>query len=242
MDGSIMISIPKLIHFIWLGDHPMHPLMTEWVATWERLHPGWEICLWGNRDGFRSEQNLLWCKFKAMNGHRLLRLKECHLDLVTRACHLSQRSNIWRYQIVQTYGGLYVDTDVEPILPIDTLLDGKSAFAATYLHEPGHHACSFFGAVPGHPWTRALVDRLPEQDPTVSLSMGSAYFSKITNEHPDIASLPVIAVLHDHNPWMQPAGVVPDVSSARRSFNPETYAIHHWSSNWFPKGFEPLAK
>jgi hypothetical protein len=160
--------------------------------------------------------------------------------LLDRACHLSQRSNIWRYEIVQEYGGLYVDTDIEPVRPIDDLVAESSQFTVSYLREPDHYACSFFGAVPRHAWLDDLVERLPAQDPTISLSMGSAYFTKVTRDHLDVSILPGISVVHDHNPWTQPAGVVPGVDDARRSSNPATYAVHHWSSNWFPKGFEKL--
>lgn len=251
-----MVQIPKIMHFIWLGRSPLHPLMVEWLGEWRSLNPTWMVLLWQDLPTSSGVYSvLLGHELPASRGvysvdlslqepievrSRILRSE--HGDLIVRACHLSQRSNIWRYEIVRKLGGLYIDTDVEPIRPIDELVDGKQAFAASYLRESGHYTCSFFGAVPQHPWVCHLVAGLSERDPSISLSMGSAYFSEKTALHPEVEILPGIAVLNDHNPWFQPPGLVPQAKADRRSANPDTYAIHHWSSNWYRKGFEPLGQ
>ena len=33
--------VPKVIHYIWLGSKPMHPLMVAWRKKWAELHPTW---------------------------------------------------------------------------------------------------------------------------------------------------------------------------------------------------------
>ena len=38
--------IPKLFHFIWVGDDGKRP--DNCIRTWIDRHPGWEFRLWGN--------------------------------------------------------------------------------------------------------------------------------------------------------------------------------------------------
>lgn len=230
------VKIPKLIHFIWLGGHLMLPLMFEWVCRWASLNPQWSVSVWCDLTGKKKLTRLELSK-KSLNKVVPDGWVSQYPHLLSRCCHLSQRSNIWRYELIREYGGLYVDTDVEPVRPIDELLANRSAFTACHLKDPGRYACAFFGAVPGHPWTSELVNRLPEQDPSVSLSMGEAYFTRITRNHPSVEVLPGLGVVNDFNPWMQQ-----DLShtNPKRIVDPATFAIHQWSSKWYSKGFEPL--
>jgi mannosyltransferase OCH1-like enzyme len=40
--------IPKLIHFIWVGDESKQP--TNCMDTWRALNPDYEFLVWGNDD------------------------------------------------------------------------------------------------------------------------------------------------------------------------------------------------
>jgi mannosyltransferase OCH1-like enzyme len=223
------MKVPKLFHFVWLGEHDMHPLLQKWVAGWGSLHPDWVVRVWRDGTGLRH----------LVSGDLVLESR--YPALLDAACHLSQRSNIWRYEIVLKYGGVYVDTDTAPILNIVPLVSDKAAFSSCYLKDQAQYGCSFFGAVKQHPWTRDLVENLESADPAVSGSMGVQYFTTITKRHPEVAILPAMAVLHDYNPWFILPGNLPNEEHIRSRLGPDTYAVHHWSSLWFPKGFEKIS-
>jgi len=217
----------------------MHERMSEWRRRWQELHPTWSHVLWTDPTGSHHVEG------KCRGGTYVLTAPPPYRDLLGRACHLSQRSNIWRYLITSRYGGLYVDTDVEPFKPVDDLVRGFSAFAARrrlLTNNPRIVECAFFGAVPNHPWLRQVVEELPNRDPSVPLSMGVDYFTLVTEQHPEVATLPEDLVLFQLDDWCgaRSKAVVPDARDAQSFGTPTAFAKHHWSSTWFPESFRRI--
>jgi mannosyltransferase OCH1-like enzyme len=210
--------IPKIFHQIWLGPQPIHPQMQEWIVRWRELHPNWAHKLWRDvsptiieADGEKIESR--WS------------------DLLQRACHFSQRSNIWRYELVLQQGGVYLDTDMEPRANIDSAIEGYDAFAAS--HWPtGAASCAFFGARAGHDWILDMVQSLNTRDPTKSLSMGNYFFQEVQRRH--AAAVPCmprdVFLFYPHRSF----AIHDQIATAN------TLAIHRWSCFWSPTGYTPL--
>lgn len=220
-----MILVPRIIHYVWLGEKPMPPLMCQWREKWKTLHPSWQIKIWSEAPG-RIE--LLTCKYET--------LASKHPALLQRCCHLSQRSNIWRYELIARFGGLYLDTDFEPIKNIEDLIDSKEAFAgkSTVTYPEGtkiEAACSLFGCIAHHPWTMDLVEHIGTRDPTLSRSLGFSYFHEITSRHPEVALFEPDVFYSQR--WEQPGHY-------KSPLPKDAHAVHRWSSKWFPDGFKPL--
>jgi inositol phosphorylceramide mannosyltransferase catalytic subunit len=218
------ILIPKTIHYIWLGGKPMHPLMVQWRQEWESLHPGWEVKIWSETPG-RPASLTSW--------HETL--DSSFPELLRDSCHLSQKSNIWRYELLHRLGGLYLDTDFEPLKCIEPLIVGLKAFAGKchVANSPNMTiGCGgMFGCVSRDPWTKDLIENMPSRDPGISMSLGASYFNEITSRHPEVHLFE------------------PDVFYSQRCEQPghykspiptAAYAVHRWSSKWFPDGFKPL--
>lgn len=229
------VLVPKIVHFIWLGNRPMHPFMETWLATWRSLNPDWHIIVWRDLTGLVSVTP------DHGNGEIGPAVQSRYPGLLEKACHMSQRSNIWRYELLERWGGVYADTDVEPYKPIDGLVDGLTAFCCVRPDKTDHFECAFIGAVPHHPWTVELCSRLVERDPTVSLSMGTSYFTMVTtSNHLNNG----VVVLPDHlvsfeypNPWM--LNITPPNKQPAKV---GSYLRHHWSSFWFATGYESVIK
>jgi mannosyltransferase OCH1-like enzyme len=209
------VDIPHVFHQIWLGGLVMPPKLAAWTADWRRLHPKWELRLWHECGDGRI----------AANGFEQV---SQYPELLARACHLSQRSDIWRYELINRFGGVYLDTDMEPLRPIDDLLIGVQTFASLMIAHRDKKTqvclgCSVFGAVPNHPWTNGLVARMSEEDPTIHGSLSSHYFAKVTADYPEVTRF------------------VPGVLSATNR-TVGGYAIHHWSSRWWQNSFKRLNK
>jgi hypothetical protein len=92
--------IPKVIHQIWLGG-PMPKNYQYYSKTWKQYHPDWEVKLW-------TEEDLLKEKFSVE-------------DLYWQAESYQERADIMRYAILNRYGGVYVDTDIECLANYDEL-------------------------------------------------------------------------------------------------------------------------
>ena len=94
--------IPKKIHYCWFGRNPKPKLAQRCLASWRKFCPDYEIIEW-NEDNFDIN----------MNGY-------------TRMCYEQKKyaflSDYVRLLVVAQQGGVYFDTDVELLKPIDDLL------------------------------------------------------------------------------------------------------------------------
>jgi mannosyltransferase OCH1-like enzyme len=208
------MKIPRIFHQIWLGNEPMPSKLSAWGKAWKSMHKNWEIWLWKRHTDKEIESNGV-------------RFTVRHPEMLERACHLSQMSNILRYELLEHFGGVYLDTDMEPIRTIESLLSDISAFAPNmHTFRDGHVrlrlGCAIFGVVPGHPWARDLVAKLSTINPSVHGSLGSKYFAQVTGDHPEVMTFE------------------PHVFYATDRTNKESYAIHHFSSKWWPGSFKLL--
>ena len=101
--------IPKKIHYCWFGGNPKPKLAEKCIASWKKYCPGWEIIEW-NESNFDVDQN----------GY-------------TRMCIAGKKyaflSDYVRLKVVAEHGGVYFDTDVELLRPIDELLENEAFFS-----------------------------------------------------------------------------------------------------------------
>jgi len=93
--------IPLKIHQIWIGPKPLPEKFKWMVKTWKDKHPSWEYKLWVNED--------------------LKKFKLTNRAAFDKAKNWGAKSDILRYEIVNRYGGVYVDIDFECIKPLDQL-------------------------------------------------------------------------------------------------------------------------
>ena len=95
--------IPRTIHYCWFGGKPLTPLARKCIDSWRRFLPTFEIRQW-DEDSFD------------VNAHPYTR------DAY-RAGKYAFVSDYARFKILYGQGGLYFDTDVEVIRPMDDILE-----------------------------------------------------------------------------------------------------------------------
>lgn len=97
--------IPKIIHYCWFGRNPYPEKVQKCIESWKQTLFGYEFMLW-NEDNFDIES----------------------IDFVSDA-YKSKRyafvSDYVRVYALQTYGGIYLDTDIEVIKTFDDLLNNN---------------------------------------------------------------------------------------------------------------------
>lgn len=96
------IRIPKVIHYCWFGRAKIPAQYREWMESWKKYCPDYEIIEW-NEDNYDIHKN---------------RYIEQAYDLKKWAFV----SDYARIDIINKYGGVYLDTDVELLKNIDVLL------------------------------------------------------------------------------------------------------------------------
>ncbi len=94
--------IPKIIHYCWFGRNPLPPEAEKCIASWRKYLPDYEIKEW-NEDNF--DVNIIPYTAEAYE--------------VGKYAFVSDYARFW---ILYKYGGVYFDTDVEVIRPMDDIL------------------------------------------------------------------------------------------------------------------------
>lgn len=235
MDESL--TIPKIVHHVWLGDAFMHPLMVKWRLDWKRLNPDWEHLLW-LEEVVGNNKVVLKAQSDGGSSRYTIDLHDEYRDLLGRSLHLSQQSNVWRYAVVDAFGGVYSDTDVEPILPLGTTFDHVPA-AVSIGRGTDVFECGLFASEPGSPFTKDLFESLLLRDPTVHGSMGPKHLTEVARRHSEVVVLPETEFLFEYpNPWLEGLWKAGIVVEKKRDVPPETKVVHHCSSTWFPESFK----
>ena len=101
-DKKYILMIPKIIHYCWFGRNPLPQMALDCISSWRRLLPDYEIKEW-NEDNFDVYM----------------------IPYVEEAYRLKKYafvSDFARFWILYNYGGLYFDTDVELLKPIDDII------------------------------------------------------------------------------------------------------------------------
>lgn len=115
--------IPKIIHYCWFGGKPLPKLAQKCINSWKKYCPEYEIIEW-NEENFDLNYN----------------------DYVKEAYQAKKWafvSDVARLYALVNYGGIYMDTDVEIIKPIDDLLEYEalSGFESDTQIPTGLMAC-----------------------------------------------------------------------------------------------------
>jgi len=132
--------IPKLIHFIWVGDETKCP--TNCMDTWRAFHPDWDFQLWGN-----AELNgLPWVNRRHMT------------EMYGR--ELNGVADMMRWEILHANGGIVVDADSVCLRPLDDHLLECEAFACweNEIVRPGLIAAGYFGCEAGNPFVKQIIE------------------------------------------------------------------------------------
>lgn len=94
--------IPKIIHYCWFGRNPLPELARKCIDSWKKYLPDYEIKEW-NEDNF--DVNIIPYTAEAYAQKKY--------------AFVSDYARFW---ILHKYGGIYFDTDVEVIRPIDDII------------------------------------------------------------------------------------------------------------------------
>lgn len=95
--------IPKIIHYCWFGKGEKSRLILDCIESWKKYCPDFEIIEW-NEDNFDIGNS---CRY----------VKEAY-----DAKKWAFVSDYVRYYVLEEYGGIYMDTDVELLKPIDRFM------------------------------------------------------------------------------------------------------------------------
>jgi hypothetical protein len=206
----------RKIHYCWFGSRRPAGVAAN-VEAWKRLNPGFEFCQW-------NEDNTDVSAFDF--GRRALKLKRWGFV-----------SDIVRLQKLHAEGGVYMDTDVELIRPLETLAGEGDHLVLGYIYN-----CALGTAVlyspPGHP----LVKKLLEEYHCIRDGAWPVNNTVIT----DYFINHVPGYLLNGRRWksgVSKISIYPKEFFEQPAFPRERgLSIHHCSGSWMPKNAETAFK
>lgn len=108
--------IPHTIHYCWFGKSPLPTSAKKYIKSWEKHFPDFEIKEW-NEDNF-----------------------DVNIIQYTKDAYAAKKyafvSDYARFWILYHHGGIYFDTDVEAIRPMDDIIE-KGPFMGFELDNVG---------------------------------------------------------------------------------------------------------
>ncbi|WP_092715145.1 glycosyltransferase family 32 protein [Janthinobacterium sp. OK676] len=124
--------IPRVIHYCWFGEGEMSVLHRRCIESWQKYCPEYELMLWNEKN---SDIHNEYCK------EAIIQKKWAFV------------SDWVRFDVLAKYGGIYLDTDLELIRSLDSLLELKGCLMAreTSLDLGGGYGTGFLACEAENP-------------------------------------------------------------------------------------------
>ena len=211
-------QIPQKIHQVWLGGVLPHRyrLLSE---SWKKHNPTWEYKLWGDSDvesfGLKNR------------------------ELFYNAKNMGQRSDIFRYEILNSHGGIYVDTDFECLKSFDDLMYLDFFTGISYDTKMVLYI-GLIATVPGHPVIQRCIESLGSYVGhnafDVMEATGPYHFTRCFYETVNKETKGVVAFPMDF--FYPLPNYMRDTKKPYDWIKPCSYAIHHWAVTWMKKNVQ----
>lgn len=208
--------IPKRFIRIGWDNKPMPPIFERWWREFQAMHPTWEFVTLHDADALQ----MMPTEF---------------VDMWRNCSCYAARSDIMRYVAVWKLGGIYVDTDVMPIKPMDVLLNDSKPFAAK--RSSTSFESAVFGSPAFHPAMADLLKAFPAwyhkyQGRAASVQTGPAFFSSVMFGRSDVRHLPA-KTFYPYNGFMAPKREQKiSIFLDKKNFPPEMLCAHFSNNRW----------
>ena len=217
--------IPKKIHYCWFGGNPLNEMGQKCLASWKKFFPDYEIIEWNE-----SNFDIYCCDY----------VREAY-----EAKKWAFVSDYARFKILYENGGIYFDTDVELIKPIDEIVS-RGPFMGIESNSFRLHSLNLIwtGVNPGlgigaPQHFEMYADFLKEyherhfrnEDGTLNLKTIVEYTSEYLYAHglKNENEIQLIKGVYIYpKEYFNPC----DMSTWEIHIVPETVSIHHYAGSW----------
>ena len=208
--------IPKVIHYCWFGKKPLPELAIKCIQSWKKFLPDYEIKEW-NESNFNV--NIIPYTQEAYQAGRY--------------AFVSDYARFW---ILYKYGGIYFDTDVQMIKPMEEIIN-KGPFMGCENDSILSVAPGLgLGVNPQNPLYKEILDSYTQlhfllEDGSYNQTTVVTYITEILVKHGLQISTHI----------QQCAGIYiypkeyfcpKDFLTSKITITPNTVTIHHYDGTW----------
>ena len=208
--------IPKKIHYCWFGGKPLPELAEKCIASWQKYCPDYEIIRW-DESNFDITSN-------------------SYVHEAYNAKKFAFVTDYVRLYVLYQYGGIYMDTDVEVLKPLDRFLH-HPAFSG--FESPDKVPTGIMASEQGGKW---IEQNLHYYD--------SRHFINKKGEYDFTTNVMTITknLLHDgfelNNKFQEHKNIVAMYPceffcpkshiTMKITLTQNSYTIHHFAGSWLP--------
>lgn len=205
--------IPKIIHYCWFGGKEIPEQLKKYMASWKKYCPDYELKLW-NEENFDINSN----------------------QYVREAYENKKYAFVTDYVrlfALYNYGGIYMDTDVEILKPLDGFVQNKAFFG---FESKDYIQTALIGSEPSHPIIKEFLDYYSnrhfinnsgECDTTTNVKI----ITKILKQH-DLKLNNEIQNICDAVFYPSDYFCPIDWKTKKKNVTKNTYAIHWFEGSW----------
>lgn len=215
--------IPKVIHYCWFGGKPLPPLAERCIASWKKYLPNYEIKRW---DESNFDVNIIPYTAEAYEAKKY--------------AFVSDYARFW---ILYNYGGIYFDTDVEVIKPLDAIISAGPFMGCERPYKADSTPDKLWvnpglglGSIPGLSLYKELLDFYAElnfmnQNGTLNTTTVVTYTTEMLCRH-GLQNTPEIQNVEGVNIYPVDYFCPIDTETWKMKATKRTVSIHHYSSSW----------
>ena len=210
------MSIPRKIHYVWIGDQPLPSKDQFYIEGWKKLNPDFKIIRWSEKDVDTS-------KYPIINS-------------AIQQKRYALASDVLRMIIIYQEGGIYLDTDIELLKSLEPLLkyDAFAGWEAKYWFTT-----AIFGARKHSSWMEKILKRYESVNPNERITTNT--FLK-TVHSPSVYAEDIYNIKLNGETQIcdddQFAVFAPEYfcpkhyMTGEENITKNTIALHHYASTW----------
>jgi hypothetical protein len=208
--------IPRIIHSCWFGRGDKPGKIVKCMRSWPKHLDGYMFIEW-NEDNFDIRSNP-------------------YVQQAYEARKYAFVSDYVRLYALYHHGGIYMDTDVEVLQPLDRFLQHE-AFSG--FEDERHVPTGLMASVKGHPWIAELLayyDDKPfvQPDGTLDLTTNTAIITRSCGKYGFVPSGEYQELENGVVFYPRTYFCPYDYINGANYITADSYAIHHFAKSWLP--------
>lgn len=208
--------IPKKIHYCWFGYNKKPKLIQKCIASWKKYLPGWEIIEWNELNYDVTKNSYIAEAYKMKKWAFVV--------------------DFARFDILNQYGGIFLDTDVELLKPITQELLRYEAFTG-FESEKTINPGLIYASAAGQKMLKAIVEEYEKK------KFGQKIDGRVENIVDVVTGVLKKQGLQGNNTFQIINGVAIfpkeyfccfDHETQSFETTSETISVHHYFASWSP--------